>query len=241
MSRWAEHLRELLNCANPTDSTLLDLIPQLPVIPQLDDPPVLHDIEAAVKALKNKAAGPDGIPAEVFKLGGHQLIRQLHQFIHHAWTTGTLPQQWKDANIITIYKRKGERQVCGNSRGISLLSVAGKILARIKLKRLLSQVVDVVLPESQCGFRRGRSTVDMIFVARLHQEKCREQNRDLYFAFIDLTKAFNTVNRDLPWKIQGKFGCPPTFLTILQEFHNGMKEKVVIGGRESDLFVCSLE
>ena len=76
-----------------------------------------------------------------------------------------------------------------NSRGISLLSVAGKILARVMLKRLLSQVVDIVLPVSQCGFRRGRSTIDMIFVARLLQEKCREQSRDLYLAFIDLTKA----------------------------------------------------
>ena len=52
------------------------------------------------------------------------------------------------------------------------------------LKRLLGKVVDIVLPESQCGFRRGRSTIDMIFVARLLQEKCCEQSRDLYLAFI---------------------------------------------------------
>jgi len=63
-----------------------------------------------------------------------------------------LPRQWKDATIVTIYKKKGGRQLCGNSSGISLLSVAGKILARVMLKRLLSQVVDIVLPESQCGF-----------------------------------------------------------------------------------------
>jgi len=94
--------------------------------------------------------------------------------------------------IVTIYKKKGDRQVCGNSRGISLLSVAGKILACVVLKRLLSQVVDIVLPESQCGFRCGRSTIDMIFVAQLLQEKCPEQSRDLYLAFIDLTKAFDT-------------------------------------------------
>jgi len=64
----------------------------------------------------------------------------------------------------------------------------------------------------------------MIFVARLLQEKCREQSRDLYLAFIDLTKAFDTVNRELLWQIGllRKFGCPPAFLTILQEFHNGM-------------------
>ena len=65
------------------------------------------------------------------------------------------------------------------------------------LKRLLGQVVDIVLPESQRGFHCGRSTIDMIFVAQLLQEKCREQSRDLYLAFIDLMKAFNTVNREL--------------------------------------------
>ena len=77
---------------------------------------------------------------------------------------------------------------------------------------------------------------DMIFVARLLQEKCREQNRDLFLAFIDLTKAFDTVNRDLLWQVLSKFGCPPNFLTILQEFHNNMKAKVVVGGRMSDTF-----
>jgi len=96
------------------------------------------------------------------------------------------------------------------------------------LKWLLTHVVDIVMPEFQCGFRRGRSTVDMIFVARLFQAKCREQNRDLFLAFIDLTKASDTVNRDLLWKIRSKFGCPSSFLKILQEFHNGMKAKVVM-------------
>ena len=62
---------------------------------------------------------------------------------------------------------------------------------------LLEHVVDLVLPESQCGFRRGHSTIDLIFVARQLQEKCREQHQDLYLAFVDLTTAFDTVNRDL--------------------------------------------
>jgi len=123
------------------------------------------------------------------KHGGHHLIQRLRQFIHRAWITGKLPQQWKDATIVTICKNKGDRQVCGNSCGISLLSVAGKILERVMLKWLLSQVVDIILPESQCGFRHGRSTIDMIFVAWLLQDKCRKQSGDLYLAFFDLTKA----------------------------------------------------
>jgi len=162
----------------------------------------------------------------VLKYGGYCLLRRLHRFIATAWSSGKLPQQWKDASIVTIYKRKGDKSVCGNSRGISLLSVAGKVLARVMLRRLLTHVAETVLPESQCGFRRGRSTTDMIYVARLLQEKCREQHRHLFFAFIDLTKAFHTVNRELLWEVLSKFGCTPRFLTILREFHDGMTAKV---------------
>jgi len=75
--------------------------------------------------------------------------------------------------MVTVYKRKGDKSDCGNSRGTSLLSVAGKVLARVMLQRLLTQVAETVLSESQCGFRRDRSTIDMIFVARMLQEKCR--------------------------------------------------------------------
>ena len=56
-----------------------------------------------------------------------------------------------------------------------------------------------LLPENQCGFRGGRGTVDMIFVARQLQEKCQEQYDDLFITFIDLSKAFDTVCRDGLW------------------------------------------
>ena len=117
-----------------------------------------------------------------------------------------------------MHKQKGDRTECGNSRGIFLLSVAGKVLAKIMLTRLLEHVVD------------------MIFVARQLQEKCREQHQDLYLAFVNLTKAFDTVNRDLLWNILRKFGCPPTFIAILQQFHTGMCAQVVIAGSQSSSF-----
>ena len=125
---------------------------------------------------------------------------------------------------------------CGKSRGISLLSVAGKVLAKIMLTRHLEHVVDLILPDSQCGFRRGRSTIDMIFAALQLQEECREQHQGSFLAFVDLTKAFNTVNRDLLWNILRKFGNPPTLIAILQQFHTGMCAQVVIAGSQSSSF-----
>ena len=241
LKRWSEHLSELLNHINPTDRTIIDQLPQLPDIPDLNHTPSLHEVSHAVKGLKNnKAAGPDGIPAEIYKHGGQYMLHRLHQFIASVWTSKQLPQQWKDANIVTIFKRKGDKTLCDNYRGISLLSVAGKVLARVMLYRLLNHVVDVVVPESQCGFRRQRSTTDMIFVARLLQEKCREQHRDLFLAFIDLTKAFDTVNRDLLWDVLAKFGCPAHFLSVLQAFHEGMVARVVMGGHLSDPFLVNV-
>ena len=125
--------------------------------------------------------------------------------------------------VIHLFKRKGNRQVCDNHRGISLLSIAGKILARNLLNRLIDHLEQGLLPESQCGFRKERGTTDMIFAARQLQEKCQEQNVDLYTTFVDLTKAFDTVSRDGLWKIMSKFGCPDKFIQVVRPLHDGMQ------------------
>ena len=108
--------------------------------------------------------------------------------------------------LSTYLKGKGIL-VCDNHRGISLLSIAGKILARVLLNRLNEHLERPgLLPESQCGFRKNRGTIDMIFTARWQlQEKCQEQNVDLYMIFVDLTKAFDTVSLEGLWKIMAKF------------------------------------
>ena len=124
------------------------------------------------------------------------------------------------------HKNKGDKSICGNSRGKSLLAVAGKVMAKVMLHRLVNNITEGLLPESQCGFRKNRSSVDMIFTARQLQEKCCEQQQDIFMAFVDLSKAFNTVSRELLWGIILKCGCPDTFLNILCQFHDGVMAHV---------------
>ena len=237
LERWAEHFHALLNATNPADPSILNALPDLPPVLALDEPPKFTEVLSAIRSLKNnKCAGPDGLPAEILKAGGYLLMRQLFHFICNTWQNETLPQEWKDSNIVTIYKKKGDKSSCGNSRGISLLSVAGKVLAKIMLSRLTTHITEDILPETQCGFRKNRSTLDMIFAARQVQEKCREQDKDLYITFIDLTKAFDTVNREILWIILKKFGTPPKFLNILKQFHTGMQACVLVGGQQSPSF-----
>ena len=76
----------------------------------------------------------------------------------------------------------------------------------------------------------------MIFTARQLQEKCQEQNVDLYMTFVDLTKAFDTVSRDGLWKIMAKFGCPPRYIAMVRQFHDGMQARVQNDGEYSEPF-----
>ena len=77
----------------------------------------------------------------------------------------------------------------------------------------------------------------MIFCARQIQEKSREQHKDLYMVFIDLTKAFDSINRTGLWSLLAKFGCPCKFtINIIKQLHDGMIERVCADGKESDGF-----
>ena len=76
----------------------------------------------------------------------------------------------------------------------------------------------------------------MIFTARKLQEKCQEQNVDLYMTFVDLTKAFDRVSREGLWKIMAKFGCPAKFIAMVRQFHDGMLARVQNDGKFSDPF-----
>jgi len=137
--------------------------------------------------------------------------------------------------IVTLYKNKGERSDCNNYRGISLLSIVGKVFAWVILTRL-QKMAECVYPESQCGFCAERSTVDMIFSLRQLQEKCREQHTPLYVAFIDLTKAFDLVSRDGLFKILPKIGCPPKLQSLIESFHSNMKGTVQFNSSFSEPF-----
>ena len=143
------------------------------------------------------APGSDAIPAEIYKAGGTPVAKKMAELFHIMWRKEAIPQELKGASIIHLFKRKGNSQLRDNHRGISLLSIAGKVLAKILLNRLNEHLEQSgLLPESQCGFRKDRGTIDIIFTARQLQEKCQEQNIDLYMTFVDLTKAFDTVSRE---------------------------------------------
>ena len=240
LERWAEHFNSVLNRPSIINDEAIDMLPQVPVDETMDAIPTLEEIQKAVHLLSSgKAPGSDSIPAEVYKEGSMALTEKLHQLFQLIWQHETVPQDFKDATIIHLYKRKGNRQAYDNHRGISLLSIAGKILARVLLNRLTAHLEQGLLPESQCGFRKARGTVNVVIAARQLQEKCQEQNVDLYSTYVDLTKAFDTVSREGLWRIMVRYGCPRKFIAIVRQLHDGMLARVQDNGETSDPFHVS--
>ena len=186
--------RSLLNAkSDMLDPDMLIRLPQHPVASALEIEPTEEEIATEMKAMSNaKAVGPEGLPAELLKLGLQQdrtILLELHRLTTPIWREGKVPQQWKEA-VITIIHKKGDKTECGNYRGILLVSHAGKVLLKGVARRLSAYCeAKGLLPEEQCGFRPDRSTTDMIFVVRRLQEIGRKAGVSLFMCFIDLQKA----------------------------------------------------
>ena len=235
-NRWVEHYSELLNRPSTVNMDIVNSVPQRPVVVELSESLSFDEVASAVKKLNsNKAPDINGFTSEILQCGGLDMIQMLHQLISYYWEKDSVPQEWIDAVLVSLHK-SGAHDQCGNFRGISLLSIIGKVLARILLDRLNTRIAPNVISESQCGFRPNRGTTDMVFSVRQLQEKCIEQNLDLFHCFIDLSKAFDTVNREALWLVLRKCGCPPKFVNMVKSLHADMKARVNFGGALSEPF-----
>ena len=126
--------------------------------------------------------------------------------MHDVWKDKCVSNDWRDAILIPIPK-KGDLSHCDNWRGISLLNMIGKVVARI-VKERLRKLAEDELPESQCAFSKGRSCADMIFTVCQLVEKSCEHKSKAFFTFIDLKKAYDSVPREAMWMAQAKLGVP---------------------------------
>ena len=122
LERWAAHFNSVLSRPSSISDEAIARLPQIPVNTSLDNPPSLAKTQKAICML---SSGPAAIPAEIYKDGGGSLAIELHSLFLLMWQQEKIPQEYKDATIIHLYKRKGNRQDCNNHCGIFLLSIAG--------------------------------------------------------------------------------------------------------------------
>ncbi|XP_035665583.1 uncharacterized protein LOC118408831 [Branchiostoma floridae] len=210
LARWREHFENLLNRPAPPPSPQLDA---LAAAASEDDsvptgPPTREEVVKAIQKLKpGRAAGADGITPELSE---------------------TIPEDWLQSVILPFWK-KGSKDLCSNYRGITLLSVPGKVFANVILGRLRPLLLRKQRKE-QSGFTPGRSTVDRILTLRLLAEKRREFRRPLFAAYVDLKQAFDSVDRQALWKILKTPGVPAKLLTLLSLLYSNTSSSVRVNG-----------
>ena len=105
-NRWKEHFRDLLNCNPQVDESIFNDLQRHPTRHDMYCEPTIEEVKKTIKQLKhNKAAGPDGIPAELYLAGGELLEDCAHQLILHIWRDLELPNELKDGLIVSIFKK----------------------------------------------------------------------------------------------------------------------------------------
>ena len=154
-----------------------------------------EEVAAAIKGLKiGKAAAPTGVVSEIMKAAGGFVSRWMTDLINNIVKEGCIPDDRRKNILVPVYKGKGDPLVCGSYRAIKLLEQPMEVLERVLEKRIRCQVS---IDNMQFGFMPGKGTTDAIFIMRQVQEKHQAKKKKLYYAFVDLKKAFDRVPREV--------------------------------------------
>ncbi len=188
----------------------------------------------AVRNLKlGKAPGLDGVTAEMLKYEGEIVTDWMVWICNLALEQGRVPEAWSKAIIVPLYKGKGKREECNNYRGISLLSVPGKIYGRI-LNEEMMKITDKSVGAEQGGFRKGRGCVDQIFAVKIVVEQYLEKDRKLFAAFMDLEKMYDRVDRKGLWDTLRVYGVGGQLLEGIRSLYENDGAYVRVNGELSE-------
>ncbi|KAE9412481.1 hypothetical protein Angca_007946, partial [Angiostrongylus cantonensis] len=168
--------------------------------------------------------GPDRIRSEHLKKLPPVLVSTLARLFSRYLSECKIPTQWKTGKTVLLFK-KGDLHDIGNYCPICLLSVFCKLFTRVILNRI-GRTLDEGQPCEQAGFRKGFSTTNHIHTLTCLTEVSREYRRPLCLTFIDLEKAFDSIEIEAVMEGTGSQGVPTQYIKILRELYNNFTTKI---------------
>ena len=193
-----------------------------------------EELETAANMLKNdKSAGIDGIMGEILK---HPCIRTtLLELFNICYETKTVPEAWHQSLLVPVFK-KGNPAICGNYRGIALMSICAKLYNLMLLMRLRS-TLEPHLRHNQNGFRQGRSTAQQVLaLRRLIEEISSVKDKKLITVFVDFSKAFDSVDWNYIENILLAYDVPKEMVDAIMSVYFGAQAAVKVDGVVSSFF-----
>ena len=116
--------------------------------------------------------------------------------------------------VVIRIPKNGALSDCNNWRGITLLFVPSKILAKIIIRRI-SDATDAGMRKEQAGIRRELGCTNQIFTLRNVTEQCTEWQRQLHINIVEFEKAFDRIHTDSLWRILRAYGIPLSIVQII--------------------------
>ena len=156
------------------------------------------------------------------------------QLYNCVWNTERIPSDWRNGTIVKS-PRKGDLSDCNNWRGITLLSVPGKIFCSILLNRIRSDV-DHKLREEQAGFRPGRSCIDKIFALRNILEQSNKWQSPLIIDSRDFQKAVDSANCKALGRIMELYGIPIKIIDLIKNLYGNSTYTALVNAERTDPF-----
>ena len=188
-----------------------------------------------IKSLPNKATGPNSIPLNLLHIIADIIVFPLCHIINTSFSSGIFPEILKVAKVLPFHKG-GSTQDLNNFRPISLLSVFDKIIEKIMHKRLYEFLeYHDILFENQFGFRKKNSTIYALIEITERIKESIDNGKFGCGIFIDLKKAFDTVNHKILLTKLEHYGIRNEIFKWFESYLTGRKQYVFFNGESSDL------
>ena len=197
------------------------------------------DPEEVMKLLNQmdpkKSVGPNSIPTDILKLIATEISHPLSKIINLSFTTGIFPDCLKMSEIIPIHKKNSQLE-CSNYRPISLISNLSKLFEKTIYSRLYGFLTEFkCLHNLQFGFRAKHSTIHTLIKLTNEIQTAIDNNNFACGVFIDLQKAFDTVNHTILLQKLEYYGARGVTNKWFKSYLTNRKQYVKINGVKSNV------
>ena len=180
----------------------------------------------------SKSPGPDNISGYILKQCSTVIAPSLCSLFNHSLKTGTLPSEWKSANVTPVHK-KNKKEPASNYRPISLLPIISKVLERCVCNRVYDHVHELI-NKVQHGFLHGRSCVTQLLTTLHHVGQLLDNNVQTDIIFLDFARAFDSVDHIILFKKLKSYGISGNMYNWFTDYLHGRKQRVVVNGVGSE-------